>query len=202
MKELFAEHKMKIGVLVVILLAGLFVYQSSLKPPVEPLETLAQEEKSIETTTEMPGKKEMMIDIKGAVKYAGVYAADDTKRVVDMLELAQPLKNADTEAVNLSLQLSDQMVIYVPYKGEVKEEKYMMYSQTAGGNSSSDSKIININTATESELQEIPGIGPKKAADILLYREQHNGFKSKEEMKEIKGIGDKTYVTLEPFIEL
>lgn len=201
--ELLMKHKMKVGICIMILMAVLLIYLSSSKKPVEPLESLAEEKQAVEkvVTTEEPDK-ELIVDIKGAVKHPGVYPSRENQRVNDVIVLAQPRENADLEAVNLSMLLTDQMVIYVPFKGEVKEEKFAMYHTEAGSKTGPENEVININKATETELQEIPGIGPKKAADILLYREQHGGFKSKEEMKEIKGIGDKTYMTLEPFIEL
>lgn len=76
-----------------------------------------------------------------------------------------------------------------------------MYQQQSSSKTTGQN-VININKAGESELQNIPGIGPKKAQEIISYREQNGGFKTKEELKEIKGIGDKTYQTLEPYIEL
>ena len=202
-QELFQTHKMKIGICIIVLMTVLFIYQSSFKKSVEPLENLTNEKQTVEkvVTTEAP-QKELMVDIKGAVKHPGVYPSQEKQRVNDVIMLAQPRENADLEAVNLSMHLTDQLVIYVPFKGEVKEEKFMLYHNKTTTQADSETTVVNINTATESELQEIPGIGPKKAADILLYREQHDGFKSKEEMKEIKGIGDKTYTSLEPFIEL
>ena len=49
---------------------------------------------------------------------------------------------------------------------------------------------VNINTATVDELKSLPGVGPAKAAAIVVYRRQHGSFKSVEELKEVKGIGD------------
>lgn len=199
------QHKMKFGISIVLLI-GLFIVLQIISGNKEHNEAKEQPfEKSIEVVSsekiEQPVNEEIMVDVKGAVKYNGVYPAKKNQRVVDILELAVPLKNADIEAVNLADELSDQMVIYVPYKGEVKEEKYAMYHQSSSTQDKSQ-PVININEASESELQNIPGIGPKKAQEIISYREANGGFKSKEEIKEIKGIGDKTYAALEPFIEL
>lgn len=64
--------------------------------------------------------------------------------------------------------------------------------------------LVNINSASESELQDLEGIGEKKAKKIVQYREQHGLFKSIEEIKKIGGIGNKTFeqiknrITVEP----
>ncbi|MEG9283170.1 helix-hairpin-helix domain-containing protein [Aerococcus urinae] len=61
------------------------------------------------------------------------------------------------------------------------------------GSSQGDSQTININTADASQLQEISGIGEKKAADIIQYRENKGSFQTIEEITEVSGIGDKTF---------
>lgn len=70
----------------------------------------------------------------------------------------------------------------------------------AATESQNQSGKININTADAVELDKIPGIGPARAADIINYRETHNGFKTIEEMKNIKGIGDKTFESMKHLI--
>lgn len=75
--------------------------------------------------------------------------------------------------------------------------------QVAGATTTSSENIgnkININTADATELDKIPGIGPARAADIITYRESHGGFKSIEEIKNIKGIGDKTFESMKDLI--
>ncbi len=203
-KQLYHQHKGKIGIFLLLAIGAFIFYNFTQHKPEQNLDqqiTVKSEPvKSLESVSSEEKPKDMMVDVKGAVKYSGVYPAKKSQRVNDIIKLAVPLKNADIQAINLAAVITDQMVIYVPFKGEVAGNKFDMYHQPAA--QSSEQQTVNINTAGESELQNIPGIGPKKAQDILMYREQHGGFKSKEEMKEIKGIGDKTYMTLEPFIEL
>lgn len=75
--------------------------------------------------------------------------------------------------------------------------------QVAGASSQEEqnnSDKININTATAEELDTLPNIGPARAADIITYREQNGGFKTIEEIKNIKGIGDKSFEDLKDLI--
>lgn len=61
---------------------------------------------------------------------------------------------------------------------------------------------VNINRATVDELMELPGIGPKTARLIVAYRAERGGFRSLKDLKEVKGIGDKTLEQLRPFIKI
>lgn len=61
---------------------------------------------------------------------------------------------------------------------------------------------VNINTASEEELQSLKGIGKVKAAAIVDYRQQVGAFQFKEEIKQVKGIGEKTYAQIENEIEV
>ncbi|MDU1925395.1 MAG: helix-hairpin-helix domain-containing protein [Staphylococcus epidermidis] len=127
----------------------------------------------------------IFIDIKGAVKHPNVYEMSSSNRVIDLSQL------------NLSEKLVDQKLIYVPKKGE---NSMKINSQQSTLNSS-DVKIntnqpLNLNSATEEQLKNIPGIGPSKAKEILNYREQNHGFNSIDDLMKIKGFGKKTFEKL------
>lgn len=60
--------------------------------------------------------------------------------------------------------------------------------------------LVNINTAPVEELMVLPGVGPSRAEDIVLYRQQNGPFASKEDLMQVKGIGEKTYNNLQEYI--
>ncbi len=75
-------------------------------------------------------------------------------------------------------------------------------SETEQGTPSSASLKININTASSLDLQQLPGIGPARAQAIIEYRQAQGGFKSIEELMNIRGIGEKTLQTIKNQLEL
>ncbi|WP_234014766.1 ComEA family DNA-binding protein [Staphylococcus chromogenes] len=87
-------------------------------------------------------------------------------------------------------------MIYVPKKGEATSAQGITPSLS---NQDSQKQPINLNLAQESDLVEVPGIGPSKAQSIIAYRDEKGGFKSVEDLKEIKGIGEKTFEKLKDY---
>lgn len=127
----------------------------------------------------------IVIDVKGAVKKPGVYTMNEGDRVVDAIEKAGGLQSeADENQLNLASLLKDEMVIYVPKKGEE-------VTQTNVQSQNDDGKV-RINSATSEELQKLQGIGPAKAEAIITYREENGPFKTVEDLLEVSGIGEKT----------
>ncbi|MBO1579195.1 helix-hairpin-helix domain-containing protein [Bacillus sp. XF8] len=129
-------------------------------------------------------KKTIMIDIKGAVHHEGVYEMEMGARVKDGVEKAGGfLPEADMAKVNLAQLMQDQMLLYVPKKGE--------QVQAANLPSGQEGKI-QINVAPKEQLEKITGIGPRKAENIMKYREEHGPFQKIEDLLEVDGIGEKS----------
>ncbi|WP_033664261.1 MULTISPECIES: helix-hairpin-helix domain-containing protein [Bacillus cereus group] len=129
-------------------------------------------------------KKTIVIDVKGAVHREGVYELGMGARVKEGIEKAGGfLPEADRTKVNLAQIMQDQMLLYVPKKGE----------QVQGTNPSSEQEgKIQINAASKEQLEKITGIGPRKAENIMKYREEHGPFRKMEDLLEVDGIGEKS----------
>ncbi|WP_404329342.1 helix-hairpin-helix domain-containing protein [Mesobacillus maritimus] len=157
-------------------------------------------EATAEEETEVPIT--MMADIKGAVKKPGVYEVNNGERIINLIEKAGGLQeDADPSAVNFALKVSDEMVVYIPKKGEegLGEGGVVGLNQQASSTGPGAGKV-NLNTATTSELETLPGIGPAKSSAILEYRESNGAFKTIEDLKSISGIGEKTFEKLKDLI--
>ncbi|MGM9925494.1 MAG: helix-hairpin-helix domain-containing protein [Bacillus sp. (in: firmicutes)] len=150
------------------------------------------EEETIEQ--EEPIKK---VDVKGAINRPGVYIAAADDRVLDVIGKAGGFTaQADKNAVNLAQRVEDQMMVYVPAVGEQVNLPTVPAAAGASAASGQTGGKVNINSATEDELQTISGIGPAKAQAIIQYRTEKGAFSSIDELKEISGIGEKTFEKL------
>ena len=76
----------------------------------------------------------------------------------------------------------------------------MLPAKEASVSSQKTAPLVNINTASESQLAELPGIGPSIAERIVKYRQKTGPFKMPEDLKQVKGIGDKTYMKIKHLI--
>ncbi|QQZ10801.1 helix-hairpin-helix domain-containing protein [Heyndrickxia vini] len=139
----------------------------------------------------------MVVDVKGEVMNPGIYEASTDERIQDLITRAGGFrKKADQSKVNLAQKIKDEMVIYVPKIGDKTSD----ISINPTSDSSNDTGKVNINNATSEQLQTISGIGPSKAAAIIEYREKQGLFKGIEDIKNVTGIGDKTFEKLKDSI--
>ncbi|PZL70672.1 comEA protein [Enterococcus plantarum] len=154
---------------------------------------------SLQSSDQESTTAQIYVDIKGAVEKPGLYEGTLNMRVWDAVMLAGGVKDiADTKRVNFSERIADQMVIYIPEIGE--EAQSAENNSQSEESQSKDVNKINLNQASEAELQTLPGVGQKKAQEIIRYREENGGFKTIEEIKNISGFGEKTFEKLKDAI--
>jgi len=184
-------------------------------------EELVEEKENIQT---------IFVEIKGAVNNPGVYEFEEGKRVIDAINMAGGLlKNAYTKNLNLSKKLTDEMyiIVYTNYeinkykedndkKENITEEIVCASSECICPDITNDACInesikeekeettskISINNASKEELMTLTSIGESKANAIIKYREENNGFKSIEEIKNVSGIGDALFEKIKDNIAL
>lgn len=138
----------------------------------------------------------IIVDVAGAVVNPSVVELPEGSRVFEAVEKAGGLTSeGDTGAINQAEILSDGQKIYIPTKQEVADNSYAPKPGNTGRMSSGSGQngLININTADSAALQEIPGVGPATAEKIINYRNENGKFKRIEDIKNVSGIGDKTF---------
>lgn len=201
------------GVVTAVFLYFFFIQDSSPNSTIETIDPMAfatLEAPSTTPETEIQTELEpeqLIIDIKGAVKYPGVYTLSENQRIVDAIEAAGGYADdANPVLINHAQKLQDEMVIFIPKIGEDASEALEQLVQISTANSSNNSSNntgkINLNKATESDLTQLPGIGPSKASAIIQHRTEHGNFKTSEDLKQVTGIGDKTFEQLKDLIDV
>lgn len=177
-----------------------FIFQKEEETISQP--TLFSTSQSVLETTSATVSEEWYVDVKGAVNKTGMYRIKEGMRLMDVIELAGGFTaEADQNQINFSKLLADQEIVYVPKVGEeiptINEETKSAQNKTEDTN-----KKININTADASELQQLSGIGEKRAADIINYREANGSFQAIEDLMKVSGIGEKTLENLKDSITI
>lgn len=181
-------------------------------------ETGETKEEKQSTEEDIKENNNIFVHICGAVNNPGIVELKNNSRIIDAINAAGGLTaNADVSYVNLAYIISDGIKIYIPTIEEIERISFEYLSSECGDNiiehtsfngkkGMGDTNIygikfqININTATESELDSLPGIGPSIANKIIVYRNNNGKFKSIEEIKNVSGIGDAKYENIKDFI--
>ena len=184
------------------------------------LEEEIKEEVPIKKETSKDDTKTIKVDIKGEVKNPNIYTMNETERIIDVITKAGGLtKKADTSMINLSKKLTDEMVIIIYSKEQVRkytetkkeeQKKQELCNEEVQNDAcieenkeeKEQTSKININTATLEQLQTLPRIGEAKAKNILAYRKKNGGFKKIEEIKEISGIGESIFDQIKDYITI
>jgi len=142
---------------------------------------------AVAETTERASPEQVVVHVVGAVRSPGLYRLDDGSRVADALALAGgATPKADLTAVNLAALLLDGTQVVVPRAGRGRAA-----AASGTGAAGAPAGPIRLNSASVEELQEIPGVGPVTAQQILAFREQNGPFRSVDELDAVPGIGPK-----------
>jgi len=140
--------------------------------------------------------EEIILHIIGAVKNPGIVKIKEGSRIVDVIEAAGGItEDADTSKINLAYVVEDGQKIFVPsITDEITEETEYVTSESGDNiiidNNEGENVMVNINKATQTELETLPGIGPAMALRIIEHREENGNFENIEDIKNVKGIGD------------
>jgi competence protein ComEA len=143
----------------------------------------------------------VVVDVAGKVRRPGIASLPIGSRVADALKAAGgPRKGVDLTSLNLARVLVDgeQVVVGVPVPGGVAASSAADPSSAPAGGD----LLVNVNTATQAQLEELPGIGPVTALAILQWRTENGVFTSVEELLEVSGIGEATLAEIAPFVTI
>lgn len=133
------------------------------------------------------------VEVKGQVKSPGIYKLSADMRIKDAIQLAGGVTTkGDLRTINQAQKITDEMVIYIPKFGEIVEGINNELQATDVHDKAQPNKaaLVNINQASESELMSLPGVGQKRAQDIIAYREM-TPFKAITDLGKVSGVGPK-----------
>ncbi len=184
-RPLRASHVALVSVVAVALLAGVVVAAVWLlrtPPPSESLIPRAAAAAVSSIPASAPSEGALMVQAAGAVLSPGVYRVPADARVIDVIDAAGGLApGADADRLALAAKVSDGERVFVPRVGEALPSAPTGAAEPAGP--------VDLNTASERDLDALPGVGPATAKAIVTYRESHGPFTSVDQLLEVRGIG-------------
>lgn len=144
----------------------------------------------------------IVVHIDGAIAKPGIVKIAEGSRIIDVIDAAGGLTElADISKINLAYIVSDAQKIYIPTTDDLSNENYI--SNSAGINVlESNSFKTNINTASQTELESLPGIGASTAQKIINYRNEHGKFQKAEDIMNVSGIGESKYSNIKDYITI
>jgi len=176
-------------------------------------------DQSVSSLSPSPRPTQIAVYVCGDVRRPGVYTFSSSARVTDGIARAGgALPDADLEQLNLAELLSDAMKVDVPKKGQIVATGSLDLITSTTGNrgfrrhssrhaGTSRGKLqpgqtLNVNTASESELIALPGVGPGLARRIVEYRSANGPFQSVDDLQNVSGIGPSKFDRMAPYIRL
>lgn len=176
-----------------------------------PADPVAALPRAVRITTTLPPPAPLVVHVAGAVLEPGLVTLADGARVADAIVAAGGLRpDADLGRVNLAEKLGDGGRLYVPAVGEMAPPLVGHSAGSSVGPSggagvgpsggAGGGVPLDVNRATEAQLDELPGVGPATAAAIVAHRDRNGPFASVEELGEVRGIGPAKLEALRPLV--
>lgn len=177
------------GVVCGLLGAGLLVLAVS-QPRGEPIQLIPP-----------PTAAPMIVHVAGAVNEPGVHSLPYGSRVRDAIEKSGGLaESADPDLINLAMLVEDGMQIWVPAVQVDKSSDIESEPTSQAKGTDRSIQLVNINSASQAELETLSGIGPVKAKSIVQFRLENGPFKEVEELLSVAGIGPVTFEKIRRYI--
>lgn len=141
----------------------------------------------------------LTVHVTGAVAKPGVYTLPLESRLQDALEAAGGLTaGADTTSLNLAARLQDGERVYIPLTSQ--DQLSNASGASSEQNGEAGTLLLDLNTATQAELESLPGIGPVTAQNIIADHEANGPFETIQDLERVTGIGPATFERLAPLI--
>jgi competence protein ComEA len=179
-----------VTLLVLVAVAGRLALDREQAQPTEGTQSVAFE-------LEDAPPRELVVHVAGAVARPGLYRLPDGSRIDDAIAEAGGAKpRAALDLVNLAAPVADGQQVVVPLRGS---------SAAAGAadpSAGAPAGKVHLNSATLEQLDELPGVGPVTAQQILAYRDANGAFRSVDELDAVPGIGPATLEQLRPLVDL
>ena len=202
MEILSKKQKIIVVILIIFmcLIIGYYFINKTQKNDYSELETIAEEKEQEE---EIIDEDKIVVHITGEVENEGIIELEKGARISDAIEKAGgTTEEASIADVNLAYSLKDGQKIKIP---NINEEDEQIIKEEAGediiieGDNKKEEKI-NINTANQTELETLSGIGPSTALKIINYKKEHGKFNNIEEIKNVPGIGESKFENIKEYI--
>jgi competence protein ComEA len=212
-RELRGDPRVGVAALVVVALAAGFIWyrlgagdsassSTARRPPATSARTAVSTAAGSSAAGSSSGATRkgarVTVHVAGAVAKPGVYDLAGGARVIDAIEAAGGgAADADLNRLNLAAKVADGQRVLVQRVGEAAPAGSASGGGSGSGGGSADpSGLVNLNSATQAELEALPGIGPSLAGAIVTERERRGGFRSVNELRDVRGIGEKRFADL------
>ena len=192
-------------ILVLLTIGGYYLYNyftyESIEENIYENEILNSSSEVELNSTEDENTNKIIVHITGEVVNPGIVELEEGERVYNAIEKAGGVtKQADTSKINLAAAVEDGIKIDIPNINDKTEETNNV--EITHSNEETKQKIVNINTATQTQLETLPGIGPSLAMKIINYREEKGKFSKIEDIKNVSGIGESKYESIKDLIKV